>query len=71
MRIEAMREGEFEKAEEQLLIIKTTSERQAELVEFVKANHSYDVPEVLLLESSDGGNAAYMQWVFNSVARGQ
>ncbi len=38
---------------EHLLLIKTLSVRFSELKEFIQANHSYDVPEIIALEASD------------------
>src|SRR5829696_3371033 len=45
-------EGEIQKENEQLLLIKTTEEKYADLERFIAENHSYDVPEILALESA-------------------
>ncbi|MGE3172831.1 MAG: divalent-cation tolerance protein CutA [Planctomycetota bacterium] len=60
-------DGRVDRAEEVLLVIKTTRAAlprlQARLVDL----HPYDVPEVLVLEARDG-HEPYLQWVRDSVA---
>jgi periplasmic divalent cation tolerance protein len=44
------------------LQIKTSAARLGALVEHLKTNHSYDVPEIIATEIVDG-NPAYLDWV--------
>lgn len=44
--------------------VKTSTDRLDSLTEYIKKNHSYDVPEVVVLPVM-GGNADYLSWVTN------
>lgn len=55
-------QGKIESADEALLIVKTKATLLEELIELVKQNHSYDVPEVIALPII-GGNRDYLQWL--------
>ena len=55
-------QGKIESADEALLIVKTKAALLEELIELVKQNHSYDVPEVIALPII-GGNRDYLQWL--------
>ena len=44
-------EGEVRKEAEHLLIIKTLPEKYDELESFIKANHRYDVPEIVAVKA--------------------
>lgn len=55
-------EGEVERSEEVLVILKTREERVAELLERAAELHPYDVPELLVLAVSEGHDP-YLQWV--------
>lgn len=48
--------------EESLLIIKTTEERLEQLEETIKKNHSYTVPEIIVLDIK-AGNLDYFKWM--------
>ncbi|KAG4147452.1 hypothetical protein ERO13_D05G223833v2 [Gossypium hirsutum] len=50
---------------EELLIIKTRQSLLPALTEHVKANHEYDVPEVIALPIG-GGSAEFLEWLKNS-----
>ncbi|PSL52544.1 divalent cation tolerance protein [Saccharothrix carnea] len=54
--------GEVHDDREWQLWIKTAYDRVDELTEFVKARHTYDVPEVLALPVL-GGNLDYLAWL--------
>lgn len=58
--------GKIERAKEILLIAKSTKARLAKIIRFVKANHSYDVPEIIALPII-GGSTAYLEWLHASV----
>ncbi|WP_433273103.1 divalent-cation tolerance protein CutA [Actinosynnema sp. CS-041913] len=55
-------DGRVQDDQEWQLWIKTAYDRVDELTDFVKANHSYDTPEVLALPVL-GGNPDYLAWV--------
>ncbi|XP_062163413.1 protein CutA, chloroplastic isoform X1 [Alnus glutinosa] len=50
---------------EELLIIKTRQSLLEALTEHVKANHEYEVPEVIALPIT-GGSLQYLEWIKNS-----
>ncbi|MBU4484828.1 divalent-cation tolerance protein CutA [bacterium] len=54
--------GNKEKASELLLIAKTRKTLLNKVVELIKANHSYDVPEVIAIPIV-GGNLDYLNWI--------
>jgi periplasmic divalent cation tolerance protein len=55
-----------EDEEEAILVIKTTEGRLAALEETIKALHSYELPEFVVLTVSGGSNS-YLQWIRTSV----
>ena len=59
-------EGAVQEDTEVVLIAKTTESRFPELVETVKAMHSYDCPCIVGLPVS-GGNRAFLDWVRDQV----
>ncbi|KAL2637918.1 hypothetical protein AAZV13_06G086100 [Glycine max] len=58
-------EGKIQTDSEELLIIKTRQSLLEALTEHVKANHEYDVPEVISLPIT-GGNLKYLEWIKES-----
>ncbi|MFN3170508.1 MAG: divalent-cation tolerance protein CutA [Hyphomicrobiales bacterium] len=60
-------EGSVEEEAEHLLTIKTTMLRVRDLETFIRANHTYDEPEFLVLPVL-GASEGYAQWVRQSVA---
>lgn len=62
-------QGAVERAEEVLLVLKTTGERLPELVERAVEMHPYEVPEVLALPV-EAGHADYVRWVVDSTTAG-
>ncbi len=48
--------------EELILMIKTRREYVPQLIEFVKKNHPYDVPELIELPITNG-NEDYLKWI--------
>ncbi|OMO50690.1 Divalent ion tolerance protein, CutA [Corchorus capsularis] len=58
-------EGKINTDPEELLIIKTRQSLLEALTEHVKANHEYDVPEVIALPIT-GGSPQYLEWLKNS-----
>ncbi|KAL9446904.1 hypothetical protein AB3S75_014555 [Citrus x aurantiifolia] len=57
--------GEIQTDAEELLIIKTRKSLLETLTEHVKANHEYDVPEVIALPIT-GGSQPYLEWLKSS-----
>src|SRR4030066_1714316 len=54
--------GKTEKAEEFLIFMKSRKDLFEKLTETVKALHSYEVPEILVLPVV-GGSKAYLDWL--------
>ncbi|GFQ01602.1 protein cuta chloroplastic [Phtheirospermum japonicum] len=57
--------GEIQTDSEELLIIKTRESLLEALTEHVKANHEYEVPEVIALPIT-GGHLEYLEWIKDS-----
>jgi periplasmic divalent cation tolerance protein len=57
---------ELQKDSEHQLFIKTLAEKYGELEEFIKANHSYETPEIVAV-SADDVSLNYSDWVKNSL----
>ncbi|XP_038978700.1 protein CutA 1, chloroplastic isoform X2 [Phoenix dactylifera] len=58
-------DGKVQTDSEDLLIIKTRESLLSALTDHVKANHEYEVPEVIALPIT-GGNLKYLEWIKNS-----
>jgi periplasmic divalent cation tolerance protein len=59
-------EGRVEEAEEWLCLAKTRSDRFDEIEQYIRAHHTYDVPEIIALPVSDV-SGSYLQWVCEMV----
>ncbi len=55
-------EGEVQTEQEWRVEIKTATDRVVALTEHIKANHSYDVPEIIATPITDG-SAEYLSWL--------
>jgi periplasmic divalent cation tolerance protein len=55
----------IETASEVMLLVKTTRERQAEVVDLVSQLHSYDVPAISVVQV-EAGSVEYERWVIES-----
>ena len=55
-------QGSVRKESEQLLLIKTLEEKFAELETFIRANHSYEVPEIVAI-ASEYVSEPYREWL--------
>jgi periplasmic divalent cation tolerance protein len=55
-------QGEIQHDEEHPLLIKTVQDRYAELEASIRANHPYELPEIIAV-SLLHGLPAYLQWV--------
>lgn len=60
-------QGEIERSEEWLLLLKTTAGRFEELARCVTELHSYEVPEIIAVPITHG-SAAYLDWVRRETA---
>ncbi|CAK7347229.1 unnamed protein product [Dovyalis caffra] len=58
-------QGEIQSDAEELLIIKTRQSLLEALTEHIKANHEYEVPEVISLPIT-GGSIPYLKWLKDS-----
>ena len=61
--------GTVERDAERQLVIKTTRERLPALEVRLKALHSYELPEFLVI-AVDGGSAEYLGWVQEATTSG-
>lgn len=55
-------QGSIDDVREWQLVIKTASDRLSALEAHIKANHSYDTPEITVTEIS-GGSREYLDWI--------
>lgn len=55
-----------QKEAEHLILIKTLPEKFEELENFIKANHPYEVPEIVAV-SSDKVSQSYLDWIRKNV----
>jgi periplasmic divalent cation tolerance protein len=55
-------EGKVQTEPEHLLLLKTLEEKFDALSEFIRKNHSYDVPEIVALRAEDV-SAGYLEWM--------
>jgi periplasmic divalent cation tolerance protein len=55
-------EGEVQTEQEWRVEIKTAADRVAAVTEHIKANHSYDVPEIIATPIT-GGSTEYLSWL--------
>lgn len=60
-------EGKVERATEWLLLIKTRADNFGRLRETISQLHSYEVPECIMLEVSDGAEP-YLRWIAENTA---
>ena len=58
--------GKVDGAREVLLIVKSKSGKLPKIIKSVKANHSYQVPEIISLPIRSG-DAAYLRWIDDSL----
>ncbi|MFH1619276.1 MAG: divalent-cation tolerance protein CutA [bacterium] len=55
-------QGKIETAEELLLIIKTKTALTPDIIQFVRENHPYSVPETVCLNIA-AGSESYLNWL--------
>ena len=61
-------DGELQYDTEVVMIAKTTTSKVPELVEIVKANHSYECPCIVSVPIT-GGNPAFLNWIAEEVKK--
>lgn len=61
-------QGKVESSREWLLLIKTSTERFAEVRDAIRELHSYDLPECIAIKIEDG-SAEYLKWITDSVGK--
>ena len=59
-------QGKIQKKPEYSLLIKTLDEKFDELGDFIQANHSYEVPEIVAI-SAENVSEAYLKWMKNNL----
>ena len=62
-------QGKVERAQEWLLLIKTTAGVADDVGDAIKELHSYELPEFLVIHAS-GGSPAYLAWVTSESSQG-
>jgi periplasmic divalent cation tolerance protein len=55
-------EGKVENAKEWMVVFKTTANRAEELIDRLRADHSYDTPEIVAVPIV-AGYQAYLEWI--------
>jgi len=60
-------QGKLDRADEFLLMIKTTRDQTKAIMQTIKANHSYEVPEIIFTPIATG-ERRYLKWIASSVA---
>ncbi len=61
-------DGKIQHDQETLLIIKTTQLKVEAMINYVQANHPYDVPEIITLSLAEG-LPDYLNWVIDEMAK--
>ena len=61
--------GEIQRDAEHPLLIKTTRDRYAELEALIRANHPYELPEIIAVTITQG-LPAYLQWIESETRAG-
>src|ERR1700704_4806565 len=55
-------DGQLKREHESLLLVKTLESRAQAVQEYVRANHSYERPEIIQI-AIESGSPAYIQWL--------
>jgi periplasmic divalent cation tolerance protein len=58
--------GKIERSRELLLIMKTQSTKMKKLIQCIKSNHPYEVPEIISMKIQEGSED-YLAWIKQSV----
>jgi periplasmic divalent cation tolerance protein len=60
-------DGQLKREHEALLLVKTIESRAQAVQDYVRANHAYEVPEIIQV-AIDGGLPVYLKWLADQVA---
>ena len=60
-------EGHMKREHESLLLLKTVESRAQAVQDYVRAHHSYEVPEILQI-AIESGLPTYLQWLADQVS---
>ncbi len=60
-------EGQLKREHESLLIVKTVQSRAKAVEEYVRKNHTYELPEIIQVAIEDGA-PRYLQWLAEQVS---
>lgn len=60
-------DGQLKREHESLLLIKTVESRAKAVQDYVRANHSYEVPEIFQI-AIESGSPAYLKWLADQVS---
>jgi len=58
--------GKIDKAEESIILMKSRKDLFEEISKSIRALHSYEVPEIIAFEISDGSES-YLKWLESSL----
>ena len=59
-------DGQLKREHEALLLVKTVESRAQAVQEYVRSNHSYELPEIIQI-GIDGGLPPYLEWLADQV----
>jgi periplasmic divalent cation tolerance protein len=62
-------QGQIERADEVVMIIKTMAEREEAVIAAIHAAHPYEVPAIVTLPT-DGGFVPYLDWIAENAKPG-
>jgi len=60
-------EGLLKREHESLLLVKTLASRRGAVMDYLRQNHGYDLPEILEVAIDDGA-PRYLEWLAGQVA---
>jgi periplasmic divalent cation tolerance protein len=59
-------EGKLQREHEALLLVKTSAAKAEAAADFIREQHSYDLPEILQLDVT-GGSPKYLAWLLGEL----
>ncbi len=60
-----LQENKIKKDEEKIIFMKYPKEKETELLNFIKKNHPYEIPELVVL-SPESVDEKYLNWIHDS-----
>jgi len=61
-------DDQLRREHESLLLVKTLESQAAEVQDFVRSHHNYELPEILQV-AIEGGSSAYLSWMERQVTK--